>query len=33
VLAAELRRRSGSVIPAVVVHVIFNAPGLIFASN
>ncbi len=33
ILAGELRRRSGSVIPAVVVHVIFNAPGLIFASN
>jgi membrane protease YdiL (CAAX protease family) len=32
-LAGELRRRSGSVIPAVAVHVIFNAPGLIIASK
>jgi membrane protease YdiL (CAAX protease family) len=32
ILAGELRRRSGSVIPAVVVHMIFNAPALIIAS-
>jgi membrane protease YdiL (CAAX protease family) len=32
-LAGELRRRSGSVIPAVVAHVIFNAPGLIITSK
>jgi membrane protease YdiL (CAAX protease family) len=32
VLAGELRRRSGSVLPAVVVHVIFNAPGLLTGS-
>jgi membrane protease YdiL (CAAX protease family) len=27
VLAGEMRRRSNSVIPAVIVHVIFNIPG------
>jgi hypothetical protein len=32
-LAGELRRRSGSVIPAVGAHVIFNAPGLIITSK
>jgi membrane protease YdiL (CAAX protease family) len=32
-LAGEVRRRSGSVIPAVVVHVMFNAPGLIIAGK
>jgi membrane protease YdiL (CAAX protease family) len=29
VLAGELRQRSGSVIPAVIVHVMFNVPGLL----
>ncbi len=33
VLAGELRRRSGSVIPAVLVHVIFNLPGLLMAMR
>lgn len=32
VLAGELRQRSGSVIPAVIVHVIFNVPGLLIGS-
>ncbi|HVR45498.1 MAG TPA: CPBP family intramembrane glutamic endopeptidase [Candidatus Binatia bacterium] len=32
VLAGELRQRSGSVIPAVIVHVVFNVPGLLMAS-
>ncbi len=32
VLAGELRRRSGSLIPAVLVHVIFNVPGLLATS-
>ncbi len=30
-LAGELRRRSGSLIPAVLIHVIFNLPGLLMA--
>lgn len=30
-LAGELRRRSGSLIPAVLVHIIFNIPGLLAA--
>jgi hypothetical protein len=29
VLAGELRQRSGSVIPAVIVHMLFNIPGLV----
>ncbi len=32
-LAGELRRRSGSVFPAVFVHVIFNLPGLFMAMR
>jgi len=32
-LAGELRRRSGSVIPAVLVHIIFNLPGLLMAAH
>ena len=30
-LAGELRRRSGSLIPAIVIHAIFNLPGLLTA--
>lgn len=30
VLAGELRHRSGSLLPAVLVHVIFNASGLLW---
>lgn len=30
-LTGELRRRSGSLIPAVLIHVIFNLPGLLMA--
>jgi membrane protease YdiL (CAAX protease family) len=29
-LAGELRRRSGSLVPAIIVHVLFNIPGLIW---
>ncbi len=31
-LTGELRRRSGSVVPAVLVHSIFNVPGLLMAG-
>lgn len=31
-LAGELRRRSGSVISAVLFQVVFNIPGLLMAS-
>lgn len=30
-LAGDLRRRSGSLIPAIVIHAIFNLPGLLMA--
>ena len=30
-LAGELRRRSGSLVPAVVIHAVFNLPGLLMA--
>ena len=29
-VAGELRRRSGSLLPAVIVHAIFNLPGVIW---
>ena len=32
ILAGELRRRSGSLIPAVVVHMLFNFPGLLITA-
>lgn len=32
ILAGELRRRSGSVIPAIITHMIFNVPGLLPTS-
>jgi len=32
VLAGELRLRSGSVLPAVIVHILFNIPGLLLTS-
>jgi membrane protease YdiL (CAAX protease family) len=28
-VAGELRRRSGSLLPAVIVHALFNLPGLL----
>jgi membrane protease YdiL (CAAX protease family) len=30
-LAGELRRRSGSLVPAALIHIIFNLPGLLIA--
>jgi membrane protease YdiL (CAAX protease family) len=32
VLAGELRRRSGSLLPAVVVHSLFNAAAMLVSS-
>lgn len=29
-VAGELRRRSGSLVPAVIVHALFNVPGLLW---
>lgn len=29
-LAAELRRRSGSLLPAVIIHALFNVPDLLW---
>ena len=29
-VAGELRRRSGSLLPAVIVHALFNVPGLLW---
>ncbi|MFI4969504.1 MAG: CPBP family intramembrane glutamic endopeptidase [Lysobacterales bacterium] len=29
-VAGELRRRSGSLVPAIIAHVLFNIPGLIW---
>ena len=29
-VAGELRRRSGSLVPAIIVHALFNVPGLIW---
>ena len=29
-IAGELRRRSGSLIPAVIVHALFNVPGMLW---
>jgi membrane protease YdiL (CAAX protease family) len=33
VLAGELRRRSGSLLPAVICHTIFNLGGALWASH
>jgi membrane protease YdiL (CAAX protease family) len=31
-VAGELRRRSGSLLSAVIVHALFNVPGLLWPS-